>query len=124
MITLVGPVGTSGFAANIVVTRDAAENKTNVRDFAQTQKNALLSELSGVTILDEREVKINEANGYQFLQRVPIEGQTIQQVQTFIESDNAIFCITGTAAVEDFNQSLNAFKFFTENFKLNKFPAK
>lgn len=121
MITLVGAVGTTGFAPNIVVTRDAVESSTSVQEFAETQKKILQQEINGVIILDERTATINGADAVQFLQRIPIEGQTIQQVQTFVQGDNRIYCITGTAAVEDFNNSVNAFKFFTDNFKINEF---
>jgi hypothetical protein len=42
MITLVGPTGRGGFAANIVVTRDARNGAASVEDFAAEQKRAML----------------------------------------------------------------------------------
>jgi hypothetical protein len=118
MITIVGETGASGIAANIVVTHEIVEENTLLEDYAAVQKEGMLTELKTLEILDERSAEINGLKSFQRLQRFSIEGLNIQQVQTFILQGNMIFAITGTAAIEDFNNSINAFREFTENFRL------
>jgi hypothetical protein len=52
------------------------------------------------------------------LQRFEIENVTIQQAQTFVLAKDAVFVITGTASIEDFNGIIGAVRGFTENFRL------
>lgn len=118
MITLVGPTGASGFAANIVVTRDPRNELTGVEEFAEEQKRAMQSEVGPVEILDERPLALNGAPAFQRLHRFGIEGLTIQQVQTFVLSNDAFFVITGTAEIEEFNDMIDAVREFTQKFAL------
>lgn len=118
MITLVGETGASGIAANIVVTREIVGEETLIEDYAEVQKQGMLAELKTLEILDERPFDLNGLKCFQRLHRFSVEGLAIQQVQTFILERDTVFAITGTAAVEDFNNSIGAFREFTENFRL------
>lgn len=118
MITLVGPTDSTGFAANIVVTRDPRNGAGSVEEFAAEQKRAMQSEVSSVEILDERPLLLNGSPAFQRLHRFTIEGLAIQQVQTFILSKDAFFVITGTASVGEFNNMIDSVREFTEKFTL------
>lgn len=118
MITLVGPTGPSGFAANIVVTRDPRNGAGSVEEFADEQKQAMQVEVGPVEILDERPLQLNGSSAFQRLHRFSIEGLAIQQVQTFLSSNDAFFVITGTASVDEFNDMIASVREFTENFTL------
>ncbi|MBC7796469.1 MAG: DcrB-related protein [Pyrinomonadaceae bacterium] len=117
MITLVGATGNSGFASNIVVTRQRVEAKTSIEDYAQTQKEATMREIPNLQILDERPTTVNGAPAFQRLQRFQAEQFAIQQAQTFILFNQTVFIITGTATIEDFNAAVPAFRQFTASFE-------
>ncbi len=118
MITLVGATGASGIAANIVVTREEIDGFVTVEDYAEGQKQAMATEIEQLEILDERVTTLNGAQAFQRLQRFQIEDLIVQQAQTFVLGENAVFVITGTAAVEDFDGIIDAVRTFTENFRL------
>lgn len=119
MITLVGATDGSGFAANIVVTRQQVAPAASIEEFAELQAEMMRREIESVEVLDERAIKINNSPSYQRLQRFTADGLPIQQVQTFILSDNIIYAITGTASLEAFDRTIPAFKKFVETFKPN-----
>lgn len=119
MITLIGATGASGIAANIVVTKEETGGQAvSVEDYAEAQKQAMAAELPQLEILDERPTTVNGAPAFQRLQRFQIETVFIQQAQTFVLSKNAVYVITGTAAIDDFNEIIDALRRFTENFRL------
>jgi hypothetical protein len=118
MITLIGATGASGIAANIVVTKEEIGGHVSIEGYAEAQKRAMTAEIPQLQILDEHPTTVNEAPAFQRLQRFQIENVIIQQAQTFILSKNAVYAITGTAAIEDFNGIIDALRQFTENFRL------
>jgi len=119
IITLVGATGAAGVAANIVVTREETNGQQlSIEDYAETQKQAMAAEIPHLQILDERPATLGDAPAFQRLQRFEIENVTIQQAQTFVLAKDAVYVITGTAAIEDFNGIINAVREFTENFRL------
>ncbi|MET0753974.1 MAG: DcrB-related protein, partial [Pyrinomonadaceae bacterium] len=69
MITLVGETGASGFAANIVVTRQKIDSETSLEDYAAIQGDMMRNEVGNLQILDERAIEINGAPAFQRLQR-------------------------------------------------------
>ncbi|MBL8149067.1 MAG: DcrB-related protein [Blastocatellia bacterium] len=118
MITLVGSTGESGFAANVVVIREVLPKSTTLKDYVMQQKKAMQDEIAGVEILDERPISIGNLPAYQRLQRFSLEGQTIQQAQTFIAGNGLVFAITCSANVEEFDANIEAFRHITTSFKL------
>ena len=118
MITLIGATGATGIAANIVVTKEETGGHVSIESYAEAQKRAMTAEIPQLQILDERPATVNAAPAFQRLQRFQIENVIIQQAQTFILSENAVYAITGTAAIEDFNEIIDALRQFTENFRL------
>ena len=120
MITLVGETDASGFASNIVVTRQKVDSDTSLEDYASMQAEMLRGEVGNLQILDERQIEINDTNAFQRLQRFIVEGtQIIQQVQTYFLAGEIIFAITGTATIEAFDRSIPAFKKFVETFQID-----
>lgn len=119
MITLVGTESAqSGFASNIVVTKQRTD--LGVEEFARLQTDLMRAELNGgeLQILDERAVEIGGVSSYQRLQRFDAGGgKIIQQVQTFFSGDAAIYTLTGTASLEEFDEAIPAFKRFVESFR-------
>ncbi len=121
MITLVGETDASGFASNIVVTRQTIDSETNLEDYALMQAEMMQNEIGNLQVLDERAIEINGAQAFQRLQRFLVnENQIIQQVQTYFLHGEMIFAITGTATLEAFDRSIPAFKKFVETFKINE----
>jgi hypothetical protein len=118
MITLIGATGATGIAANIVVTKEEIGGHVSIESYAEAQKRAMTAEIPQLQILDERPTTVNDAPAFQRLQRFQIENVIIQQAQTFILSETAVYAITGTAAIEDFNGIIDALRQFTENFRL------
>ena len=122
MITLVNSADAEeGFATNIVVTKQQTE--TDVKEFAILQSALMRQELesggAALQILDERTIEIGGVPSYQRLQRFDAGGgQIIQQVQTFFQSQNEIYVITGTATLKKFDLAIPAFKEFVESFRL------
>jgi hypothetical protein len=120
MITIVGETDASGFASNIIVTRQKVEAGTNLEDYAAVQSDLMRSEIESLQILDERATEIGGATAFQRLQRFAAsETQIIQQVQTYFLHENIIFVITGTATLEAFDRAIPAFKEFVETFRIN-----
>ena len=123
MITLVNSADAEeGFATNIVVTKQQTE--IDVKEFAVLQSAMMRQELESggalLQILDERAIEIGGVPSYQRLQRFDAGGgQIIQQVQTFFQSQNEIYVITGTATLEKFDRAITAFKEFVESFWLD-----
>lgn len=120
MITLISSEVSSNFAPNIVVTSESVPQNVSLRDYVEAQKRTLVNEMPGLVIMDERETTINGTETSQFLQRFPVENQVVQQLQTFVRGSGEIYCITGTAAAEDFGNVVNAFKVFTEKFEIQR----
>ncbi len=121
MITLVGATDASGFAANIIVTRQAAEPEKNIEEYARLQAEMMQNEVESLQVLDERAVEINGLPSFQRLHRFDSgDGRAIQQVQTFFLNNGSVFIITGTAALEGFDAAIPAFKKFVETFRFDK----
>ena len=107
MITLVGETDASGFAANIIVTRQKIDAPTSIREYAAGQAEMMRAEIENLQILDERAIELDGAEAFQRLQRFSVDGaQIIQQVQTFFLAGETIFAVTGTATLEAFDRSI------------------
>lgn len=119
VITLVGPTDASGFAVNVVVTREQVGYATSVEDYAYEQSAAMYGEVEGYEVLDERSTTVDGAPAVQRLHRFDIEGAELQQVQTFVLGDGVVFVITGTATVADFDHNIEAFRGVVEAFSLS-----
>jgi hypothetical protein len=120
MITLVGETDASGFASNIVVTRQKIELPASLEEYAAAQAEMMRTEIVDLQILDERALEINGARAFQRLQRFSAGGtQIIQQVQTFVLAGEMIYAVTGTATLEAFDRSIPAFRKFVETFKID-----
>lgn len=121
MITLVNKADESGFLANIVVTKQTVKARTSITDYAAEQARLMQQETDTLQILDQRSIEINGVESFQRLQQIQLEdGRIIQQVQTFFADGQIIYTITGTAALENFDQSTLAFKEFVETFRFQK----
>lgn len=118
-ITIIGETDESGFASNIVVTRQNFDSSMTLAEYAKEQAELMGSEVDVLQILDEREIEINDTPAFQRLQRFSVQHKIIQQVQTFFQRQETIFAVTGSASVESFDKAIPAFKIFVENFKFD-----
>lgn len=118
-ITVIGETDESGFASNIVVTRQDFDPSISLADYARAQAEMTGNEVDILQILDEREVEINGTQAFQRLQRLAVQSKVIQQVQTFFKRDRTIFAVTGSASVESFDRAIPGFRIFVEKFKFN-----
>lgn len=120
MITLVGKTDASGFASNIVVTRQKLDHGISLEDYVAIQAEMMLGEIENLQILDERAIEINGVKAFQRLQRFSVNAnQVIQQVQTFFLAGELVLTITGTATLEAFDRTIPAFKNFVETFRID-----
>lgn len=118
-ITIIGEIDETGFASNIVVTRQNFDSSMTLKDYARIQAEMMGNEVDVLQILDEREIEINDTLAFQRLQRFAVEGKIIQQVQTFFQNRTTIFAVTGSSSVESFDKAIPAFKLFVETFKFD-----
>lgn len=118
LITLAAPTSANGFAPNVVVTRERIPANVSIEAYAQAQRTAMKEEVPALEILDERATTINGAPAFQRLQRFTMEGQQLQQAQTYVLAQGLVFVITGTAAIADFDNQIPAFRQIIESFRL------
>jgi hypothetical protein len=118
MVTLVGPRGARGFAANIVITREPIGGAAGVADYARRQLAAMKAELPRLEVLDEREVAHRGAPAFARLQRFEAGDDVVQQAQTFVLSGATVYVITCSAQRDDFDAHIPAFRQITESFRV------
>lgn len=118
MVTLVAPFAPGEFAANVVVTKHFIQPTESIEDFVRGQTEILRRSLPDFELLDYRAVKHRGFPACQQLHRFSAENGAIQQVQTFVLANGAIYAVTGTAAVTDFDRHINAFRQIVENFRI------
>ena len=118
MITLAAPFRPGEFATNVVMTKHAVEPTQSLEDFVREQTQILAQSLSNFEVLDYRVNQINGHPSCQQLHRFRSENGMIQQVQTFILANQNVYAITGTATLEKFDESLDAFCQIVENFEI------
>ncbi len=114
LITLIGPTSASGFAANVVFTREDVSGETTIEEFAAAQASAI----DNLEILDERALTLGELPAFQRLQRFELEGRSLQQLQTFVLYLTKIFTITCTAEIAEFETNAAAFREIVNSFQL------
>lgn len=119
IITLFAPFKHGEFAANVVITKHFLEAESTLEDFVYEQLQLLQGSLPAFQLLDRRFTKIRDFDAYQQLHRFQSETGVLQQVQTFLLSENIIFAITGTAPIENFDLHTNAFRQIVETFQIN-----
>lgn len=118
MITMVGPVTVSGFAPNAVIMREQVSTRTSIKDYAAQQRLLTAREIPDLEVLDERPTTVNGAPAFQRLQRFTSQGRRLQQAQTYVLGDAVVFVITCTATLEQFNESIPAFRHIVDHFQL------
>lgn len=118
MVTLVGPLGAQGFAANIVITREPLGASRSLEDYVRKQLAAMKAELPALEVLDERAIAHQGAPAFQRLQRFQAGSHEVQQAQTFVLAGSTVFVITCSAASADFDASLPSFRSITASFKV------
>lgn len=117
IITLVGEVGKSGFASNIVVNREILQETLTIEEYAALQIDFMRQDIGEIQILNERRIKLKEIPALQRVLRFAVEEHAIQQFQTIMLKDDTVYAVTGTATVEDFENSVYAFNEFVESFE-------
>lgn len=115
--TLVGPVGATGFVANILILRERVGPGEGIEEYALRQRRAMEAEVPGLQILDERAARINGHGAFQRLQRFERQGHQIQQAQTFILCNDVAYSITCSSGVDEFDNNIESFRLVVNSFK-------
>jgi hypothetical protein len=118
VISVMGPPSAKGFAANLVVVHEKISPRESLEEYARRQRQAMSAQFPGIEVIDERSVRINGMAAFQRLQRFSSEGHNIQQVQTFLLADGCIYTVSGTAALEEFDRHIQAFRQAVETFRV------
>ena len=116
--TIVGPTDSSGFAANIVITKQAVPSKISIDAFAREQLNLLSSTCVGFQLLDACPTTVLHFPAFQQRHRFPADQRMLQQAQTFILCDAVVYIITCTATVEGFESYTHTFRQVVDSFQL------
>ncbi len=119
MLTLIAPFEAHQFAANVVVTRHPVKPNESLEDFVGEQLEMLRESLPNFELLDRSSDTLNGQPSSRQLHRFQTESGVLQQVQTFVLANQNIYAITGTAAVEEFNLHIQAFREIVENFEIS-----
>ena len=118
IITVIGPKGASGFAANIVITREEqAGTGMAIEEYVSRQRETMQDGLSSLEVLDERAGRVAGRPAYHRLQEFSDHGRSVKQAQTFVLGDGVIFAVTYTALPEDFERHAGAFRSAIESFR-------
>jgi hypothetical protein len=118
VISVMGPVSAKGFAANVVVVHEKISSRESLEEYAGRQRQAMQARFPDIEVVDERAVRINGMAAVQRLQRFRSEGHDIQQVQTFLLAGGFIYTLSGTAALEEFDRHIQAFRQAVETFRV------
>jgi hypothetical protein len=118
MMTLIGPRGETGFAANVVITREPLDGKS-LAEYVAQQAAAMKAELPGYALLDERTVQLRGAPTAQRLHRFHAAPNAVQQMQTFVLCRSDVFVITCSAQVQEFDALLPAFREILDSFRVD-----
>ncbi len=119
LISFVKPPGATGFATNIVVLREEVASATNIAAYAQEQLATMRGGMPDLQILDRREATIQNLPAYQTLQRFSANNRALQQAQTYILSGETVFAVTCTALIEEFDDSIPAFREVMDNLNFD-----
>ena len=119
MMTLVGPRGSKGFAANVVLTREPLAPAKSLPEYAARQLTAMKAELPALTVLDERPITHQGAPGFQRLHRFTADQDVVQQAQTFVLARGTVYVLTCSAQLQDFDANLSAFRAISDSLKID-----
>jgi hypothetical protein len=110
LATLIGPVGRTGFAANVIVSREVVAAGTDAEQYARGQLKLMQAQVKDLKVVDERPATVQGQAAFQRLQRFASDGRQLQQAQTFVVSGGVAFVLTYSAALEDFDAHLPALR--------------
>jgi hypothetical protein len=119
IISFVAMVSPSEFAPNVVVTKEAIDERMSVEDYAQKQFSVTQAEVQGLSVVEQQNIEINGRPAVQIVQKISAHGLHLQQLQTFILASEEIYILTCTATAATFQQHLPRFKKIVESLRLN-----
>ncbi len=117
MITLVAPIK-GKFAVNVVVTKHDVPTAQNIDAFAEAQTKQMRESLAQFEVIDARPATIKNLSAFQQLHRFQAEAGMLQQVQTFLLVKNAVYVITGTSLIDEFDDHVAAFRKIVEDLEI------
>lgn len=120
ILSFVAAVSPNEFAPNVVVTKEFVDAETSVEDYANKQFAVTQSEVEGLKIVDQQNITIAGEPAVQVVQKISAHGLNLQQLQTFILSDEVIFIITCTATAAAFAQHLTRFQKIAQSIRLRE----
>lgn len=118
ILSFVATVSPNEFAPNVVITKEFVDAETSVEDYANKQFAVTQSEVEGLQIVDQQNITVGSEPAVQIVQKISAHGLNLQQLQTFILSDNVIFIITCTATAAAFSQHLVRFQKIAQSIRL------
>lgn len=118
IITFAASYSPGEFSPNAVITREAVPADTSIEDYANFQFNITQAEVQGLQVISRENTLINGSPAVQIVQTIAAHGLNLQQLQTFVLSDEIIYVITCTATAATFDQHLSQFQKIAQSFKL------
>ncbi len=119
IISFVATVSPNEFAPNVVITKEFVDSETSVEDYANKQFAVTQAEVEGLKIVERQNIEINGQPAVQIVQKIAAHGLNLQQLQTFVLSDEEIFIITCTATAAGFEQHLTRFQKIAQSLRLS-----
>lgn len=119
IISFVATVAPTEFAPNTVITREPTDENQSVEDYANRQFAVTQAEVEGLKIVEQNNITVGGKPAVQINQKIAAHGLKLQQLQTFVLSDEEIFILTCTATAASFEQHLPRFRKIAESFRLN-----
>lgn len=118
IITFVATVAPSEFAPNVVLTREPIGADESVEDYADRQFAVTQAEVEGLSVVEQNNITIGGKPAVQIVQKISAHGLNLQQLQTFVLSDEEIFIVTCTASAASFHQHFPRFQKIIQSFRL------
>lgn len=119
IITYAANYSPGEFSPNVVVTREPVPIDTSIEDYANFQFSITQAEVQGLQIINRENTMISGRPAVQIVQTIAAHGLSLQQLQTFVLSDEIIYVITCTATAATFEQYISQFQKIAQSFKLN-----
>ena len=120
VISFVAAVAPNEFAPNVVITREPIDEDASVEDYANRQFAVTQAEVAGLKIIEQNNLTVGGKPAVQIIQKIAAHGLSLQQLQTFVLSEEEMFIITCTASGASFDQHLPRFKKLIESFQIRR----
>lgn len=118
IISFTASVSPNEFAPNVVITREAIDVRMSVEEYANQQFDLTQAEVQGLKIVERNNTSVGGLPAVQIVQKIAAHGLNLQQLQTFILTDDVIIIVTCTSTEASFSRNLPGFNKIVESCKL------